>query len=175
MDTMNTMGAIEAAGKNTESAAGRDGKRVMRYPPPSASKGLQVNEPSGVYAVGAPGLIDEVKAGFSFRLVEALARELGLSANQLAGKFLQLSRATLSRRRQSGRLTPDESDKVARYSRLAAAATRLMQNDSAAARRWLSAPLPLLGGETPLEYARTEVGAREVEQLINRLEYGVYS
>jgi len=32
-----------------------------------------------------------------------------------------------------------------------------------------------LGGETPLEYAETEVGAREVEDLLGRIEYGVYS
>ena len=32
-----------------------------------------------------------------------------------------------------------------------------------------------LGGAIPLEYAETEVGAREVENLLGRIEYGVYS
>jgi len=32
-----------------------------------------------------------------------------------------------------------------------------------------------LGGAIPLEYARTEVGARELEKLLGRIDYGVYS
>jgi uncharacterized protein (DUF2384 family) len=32
-----------------------------------------------------------------------------------------------------------------------------------------------LGGAVPLEYAETEVGAREVENLLGRIEHGVYS
>jgi uncharacterized protein (DUF2384 family) len=32
-----------------------------------------------------------------------------------------------------------------------------------------------LGGKTPLEYADTEPGAREVEDLLGRLEHGVFS
>ena len=43
------------------------------------------------------------------------------------------------------------------------------------ARRWLSAPHVGLGGAVPLEYAATEVGAREVDDLLGRIEYGVYS
>jgi uncharacterized protein (DUF2384 family) len=33
----------------------------------------------------------------------------------------------------------------------------------------------LLGGAIPLEIAKTEVGAREVEQIIGRLEQGVFT
>ena len=43
------------------------------------------------------------------------------------------------------------------------------------ARTWLAAPQHGLGGAIPLDYARTEVGAREVEDLLGRIEYGVYS
>ena len=43
------------------------------------------------------------------------------------------------------------------------------------ARQWLASPQVGLGGEVPLEYAETEVGAREVEDLLGRIEYGVYS
>ena len=42
-------------------------------------------------------------------------------------------------------------------------------------RRWLNSPQVGLGGATPLEYAETEVGAREVEDLLGRIEHGVYS
>jgi putative toxin-antitoxin system antitoxin component (TIGR02293 family) len=43
------------------------------------------------------------------------------------------------------------------------------------ARRWLNAPQVGLGGAVPLEYAESELGAREVEDLLGRIEYGVYS
>ena len=42
-------------------------------------------------------------------------------------------------------------------------------------RRWLASPQVGLGGAIPLEFAETEVGAREVENLLGRIEYGVYS
>ncbi|WP_082407641.1 MbcA/ParS/Xre antitoxin family protein [Verrucomicrobium spinosum] len=39
----------------------------------------------------------------------------------------------------------------------------------------LNAPQTGLGGAIPLDYARTEVGAREVEALLTRIEHGVYA
>jgi putative toxin-antitoxin system antitoxin component (TIGR02293 family) len=47
--------------------------------------------------------------------------------------------------------------------------------DVAGAISWLAAPKKALGHETPLAYSRTELGAREVENLIGRLEHGVFS
>ena len=32
-----------------------------------------------------------------------------------------------------------------------------------------------MSGAVPLEYAETEVGAREVEHLLGRIEHGVFS
>jgi putative toxin-antitoxin system antitoxin component (TIGR02293 family) len=43
------------------------------------------------------------------------------------------------------------------------------------ARQWLNSPQFGLGGAVPLDYAETEIGAREVENLLGRIEYGVYS
>jgi putative toxin-antitoxin system antitoxin component (TIGR02293 family) len=42
-------------------------------------------------------------------------------------------------------------------------------------RGWFSAKLIVLGGRTPLEFAQTEPGAREVEAIIERIEDGVVS
>jgi len=47
--------------------------------------------------------------------------------------------------------------------------------DEHLARRWLSSPQRGLGGAVPLDYAETEIGAREVEDLLGRIEYGVYA
>lgn len=62
-----------------------------------------------------------------------------------------------------------------RVARLVAMAHDLMQGDRADARRWLQEPHELIEGESPLERASTEVGAREVEELIGRLRHGVFS
>jgi putative toxin-antitoxin system antitoxin component (TIGR02293 family) len=43
------------------------------------------------------------------------------------------------------------------------------------ARRWVNSPQVGLGGAIPLDFAETEVGAREVEDLLGRIEHGVYS
>jgi uncharacterized protein (DUF2384 family) len=42
-----------------------------------------------------------------------------------------------------------------------------------AAREWISAPQKALGGQRPIALARTDLGAREVEALVDRLEQGV--
>jgi len=52
-------------------------------------------------------------------------------------------------------------------------AVDLFEGDTVAAMKWLQSPQAGLGGEIPLEFASTEVGMREVENLIGRLEYGV--
>ena len=42
-------------------------------------------------------------------------------------------------------------------------------------RAWLKFPQYGLGGVVPLDYAKTEIGAREVDNLLGRIDYGVYS
>jgi len=54
-------------------------------------------------------------------------------------------------------------------------ALELFDGDTKAARRWLSNPQPVLGGGRLLEHAENEVGAREVEAAIGRIEHGVVS
>ena len=81
-------------------------------------------------------------------------------------------RRTLSRRR--GRLRPDESDRLFRACRVFEMASALFEGDVSAARDWLQAAQPGLSGTIPLEIISTDVGAREVEDLIGRLEHGVF-
>jgi len=54
-------------------------------------------------------------------------------------------------------------------------AVDLFEGNQANALKWLTAPKKELENETPLDYSRTELGAREVEDLIGRLEHGVFS
>lgn len=118
-------------------------------------------------------VIRVVREGLDFAELESLRDQLDLPLDRLAGQ-LGLARATLHRRKASGRLTSDESDKVLRFARLLGQAVQLFGGIEDA-RRWLKAPQRGLGGAVPLDYAQTETGAREVESLLGRIDYGVYS
>ena len=118
-------------------------------------------------------LIRQIQKGLRFSELETLQNSLHMPFEQLAAK-LAISRSTLQRRKAAGRLSPDESDKVIRYSRLVRQAADLF-GDIEKARAWLKHPQYGLGGAVPLDYAGTEAGAREVENLLGRIKYGVYS
>ena len=118
-------------------------------------------------------LIRQIQKGLRFSELETLQNSIDLPFEQLAAK-LSISRSTLQRRKAAGRLSPDESDKVMRYSRLLQQAVDFF-GDIEKARAWLKHPQYGLGGAVPLDYARTETGAREVENLLGQMKYGVYS
>ncbi len=120
------------------------------------------------------GAVDLVRRGLPFAMLDDVAAAAGVGRLALA-EVIGLSRTTLSRRRESRALKPTESDRLVRVARLVAMAHELMQGDGGAARRWLQEPHELIEGESPLERASTEVGGREVEELIGRLRHGVFS
>ena len=118
-------------------------------------------------------LIRRIQKGLPFSDLKVLQDSIDMPFEQLAAK-LAISRSTLQRRKAAGRLSPTESDKVIRFSRLLRQATDLF-GDTEKARAWLKHPQYGLGGAVPLDYAETEIGAREVENLLGRMKYGVYS
>jgi putative toxin-antitoxin system antitoxin component (TIGR02293 family) len=118
-------------------------------------------------------LIRKIQKGLRFSELETLQNSIGMPFEQLAAK-LCISRSTLQRRKAAGRLSPDESDKVMRLSRLLEHATNVF-GDIERARAWLKFPQRGLGGAIPLDYAETEVGAREVDDLLGRIKYSVYT
>jgi len=118
-------------------------------------------------------LIRQIQKGLPFSDLKVLQGSIDMPFDKLAAK-LSISRSTLQRRRAAGRLSPDESDKVLRFSRLLRQAADLF-GDIDKGRAWLKHPQYGLGGAVPLDYAETEIGAREVENLLGRMKYGVYS
>ena len=77
--------------------------------------------------------------------------------------------ATFKRRT---RLSAAESERTERLARVIAAAEHAW-SDREDAREWLTKPHPELGKRTPIESAMTELGARRVEDLLDRLFYGI--
>jgi len=118
-------------------------------------------------------LVRRIQKGLPFSQLQALKKQLDLPLDDLASK-LSISRATLHRRKGGGRLSTEESDKVIRFSRLLEHAANVFGNVEKG-RAWLKFPQYGLGGAVPLDYAKTEIGAREVDNLLGQIEYGVYS
>ena len=108
--------------------------------------------------------------GLAFGEFEALRKQLDLSLDELTAR-LGLSRATIAQRKATGRLTTDESGKVVCFARLLGHAVHLF-GDLEEARQWLKTPQRGLHGAVPLDYAKTDLGAREVENLLTQLNHG---
>ena len=125
------------------------------------------------HAPASASVIRKLEAGLPVRELDDLQSGLDLPMERV-GSLLGISKATLHRRKAAGRLDTSESDRVVRFARLLGKAVAVLES-AEQARQWLGSPQYGLGGVIPLEYARTEVGAREVENLLGRIEHGVYS
>ena len=126
----------------------------------------------GLRSFDTASLLKRLEEGLSYAAFERLKRRLKVTSQELADAAL-ISRRTLARRKSSGRLDPDESDRLVRVARVFSRAIELFGGNEDSARRWMMRPRPALGGPSPFEMARTEVGAREVEKLIHQIEHGV--
>lgn len=119
-------------------------------------------------------LAERIKSGLSFKTFERLTKTTGLSPEALR-EAIRISPRTMTRRRTENRLSLEESDRLVTVSRVLVMAINLFEGDIAGAVKWLTTPNRALGGETPIATAATETGSREVENIIGRLEYGVFA
>jgi len=117
-------------------------------------------------------IVRHIEQGLSFRAFERFRRNSQFSTAVLAD-LVAIKTRTLQRRKEQGRLAPEESDRLLRVTRLFSKALELFEGDAEAARNWFRAPAKALGGAQPIALARTDLGSREVETLIDRLEHGV--
>ena len=124
------------------------------------------------YVVGR--ILENVQRGLPYKSWDRLLGNTEIDKDQLL-RMVQITARTLSRRKEEGRLEPDESDRLLRASRLFAYALALFEGQADAARHWLTTAQSALGDVTPVELGATEIGAREVEALIGRLEHGIPS
>jgi putative toxin-antitoxin system antitoxin component (TIGR02293 family) len=74
----------------------------------------------------------------------------------------------------TGRLTPEQSDVVVRTATVLARAIDVLR-DKKKAVHWLTTSNRALGGEIPITLLDTSAGVHEIETLLGRIEYGVYS
>jgi putative toxin-antitoxin system antitoxin component (TIGR02293 family) len=115
-------------------------------------------------------LSEAIRNGFPPAVVEELMRASGLTLKELADA-LDLSPRSLQRRRRSGRLARFESDRLYRLARIVALAQQSLGNRTSAS-RWLKRSNRALGNVAPISAIDTELGARQVENVLGRIAFG---
>ena len=112
-----------------------------------------------------------VSKGLPKRSLERLSSRLHADSKVASAyKFKVVPLATWKRRHK--RLSVGESERTERLARVLAAA-EYVWDDRDQAREWMNKPHPELARKSPLEVAQTELGARRVEELLNKIFFGL--
>lgn len=114
-----------------------------------------------------------VRDGLPTQALRELAQRTHTSVSFLID-VAGLNRRTLERRFSAkDRLKKDESDRVVRVARIVAHATNTLGEEDAL--RWLQQPHRFLGGKRPVDLLDTETDARVVDDILSRIDHGVFS
>jgi putative toxin-antitoxin system antitoxin component (TIGR02293 family) len=115
-------------------------------------------------------IIERIEAGLPLASLDRLTEFL--SPGDTSFKYTLVPKATLNRRIAQKRLSPEESERLARLARVGAMAREVWKTDDDA-RAFLFRPHPMLEGRRPIDVARsTDLGAQMVENILGRLKYG---
>ncbi len=112
-----------------------------------------------------------IRQGLPYRSLESVRERLRLSVPETAS-VLRMPTRTMARRRLARKLDPEESDRLYRLARVAGVAVSVFGAEDKAA-TWLQRPNRGLNGELPIRLLDTDVGARQVEDILGRIEHGI--
>ncbi|GAB3737516.1 type II RES/Xre toxin-antitoxin system antitoxin [Spirosoma lituiforme] len=118
-------------------------------------------------------LIDRSRQGLLGTEAGRIAGLLGVTDKEMA-RLLNQSTATFHRHAKAGRLDAATSEKLLLLGRLAGYGTTVFQ-DQGKFNRWLRRPLRLLGDRSPLDLLDSPTGVQLIEDILGRIEYGVFS
>lgn len=163
----------ESAEEASESGADLAFWKVPQSEGTEAGAKPVLGESMGLYLADAGAVIVHLRRGLPMAALDRLSRAMDTPIARLA-EIARIAPRTLARRRKEGRLQPEESERIYRLAALFERAVDVLGGRKPAC-AWMQAPARALGGVSPLQFADTEVGAREVEDLLGRLEHGVYS
>lgn len=133
-------------------------------------------EPGGLLRLKAKTVVElreAVRKGMPFGVLGSLSKHLEMTPQEVAD-VAGIPARTVARRKTRGTLDPQESDRVYRLARAVAQAAKSL-GSLGKARAWLKAPNRALAGEVPLGLLDTDIGARQVEEVLLRLDYGIFS
>lgn len=119
-------------------------------------------------------MISILEKGLGINLFRSLSYLLDIPEKEL-GRIIRIPISTLAQRKRKGYLTSTESERLYRILNLYKKAVEVFDNNPEYAKKWLKEEAYGLGGEIPLEFAKTELGAKEVEQLLIQIDEGVFA
>ncbi len=136
---------------------------------------MLINTPSAPYAdsMSALQLIDRSRQGLTAAEADRVAALLGITDKEMA-RLLNQSPATFHRQAKVGRLDAATSERLLLLARLAMYGTDVFQ-DRGKFIRWLQRPLRLLADRAPLALMDSPTGVQLIEDILGRIEYGVFS
>jgi putative toxin-antitoxin system antitoxin component (TIGR02293 family) len=160
------MNAIqEAARSSTRTAFDRavdllGGSKLLKHP---------VESPMDAHDMILRGIPSEALAHLlsnldRLRMAPSMERAVGMSLR------------TFQRRKEapSRPLSQEQSGKAWKFAEILAAAIEVMGSQEVA-ERWLETPAMALDGKRPIELLATPAGTEMVEDLLGRIQYGVYT
>lgn len=118
-------------------------------------------------------IIEASRQGVQSRQADQLAQLLNLSYKELAA-ILQVAERTLHRFRNDGRLDAQSSERLLLLSNLAAHGLMVFDGRADALANWLRYPLKELKDQSPLQLLSTISGFSLADDVLTRIEYGVY-
>lgn len=139
----------------------------------SAQQLAAMDVPASLVQLTPLQLIDRSRQGLAGSEADRIARLLGVSDKEMA-PLLNQSVATFHRQSKTGRLDAATSERLLLLGRLAHYGATVFQ-DQGKFTRWLRRPLRLLGDRSPLALMDSSTGVQLVEDILGRIEYGVFS
>ena len=119
-------------------------------------------------------IIEWARQGVNTQRVDQLSQLLGLSLKEMAA-LLQIAERTLHRFRSEGRLDQQASERLLLLDNLAAHGLQVFDDRADAFANWLRYPLRELQNQTSFQLLTTISGFSLVDDVLTRIEYGVYS
>ena len=111
-----------------------------------------------------------VRHRLSLKVLAFLSERGGFSDQEIS-RFVIPERTQRHRMANQQPLTVEESDRAVRLARIQSMAEDVFA-DVEKANRWLREKLGILDGTAPLEVAQTETGARVVERILAKIDWG---
>ena len=119
-------------------------------------------------------IIEQAQQGVPTQQVDQLAELLGISFKEMA-IILQVAERTLHRFRSAGQLDQQTSERLLWLENLTSHGLLVFDGRAEALADWLRHPLRELKGQAPLQWLNTISGFGLVDDVLTRIEYGVYS
>jgi len=136
----------------------------------------------GLYLASPEERIAMIREGIPAAEAKRIVGEL-FATQGAALEALKLSTATVNKKAKLGeRLSPEESERVFGIARLVGQVEAMVAESGDATgfdarawmARWLSEPLPALGGARPVEFMDTMEGQGLVSAALSRMQSGAY-